>query len=302
MLAIVIPYYKYAFFQETLESLKCQINKNFNVYVGNDASPESPDKLIQQYQKDFNLLYKKFENNLGGVSLIKHWERCIDMIGDEDWLMVLGDDDVLGENVVNEFYCRLQNGELGDFNVVRFSALIIRDRTIEPNTKTSNPLIESAIKSYYRKAIGKTRSSMSEYIFTKKAYNEKGFFPYPMAWCSDDRAWIDFSLGENIYSINSALVQVRVSNLSLSGSAINSSIKSTTEIKFKKWFFNTYQSHLTKKEKLKYLFNLEGFMIRNRVMVTQEVGFFFKQYSKNFEIFFFLKFLRRLILYYFVHK
>lgn len=38
MLAIVIPYYKYTFFEATLISLKNQTDKRFNVYVGNDAS------------------------------------------------------------------------------------------------------------------------------------------------------------------------------------------------------------------------------------------------------------------------
>jgi len=40
MLAIVVPYYKLTFFEETLKSLKSQTNKKFKVYIGDDASPE----------------------------------------------------------------------------------------------------------------------------------------------------------------------------------------------------------------------------------------------------------------------
>ena len=46
MLAIVIPYYKIIFFEKTLESLAQQTDKRFRVYIGDDASPDSPEKLF----------------------------------------------------------------------------------------------------------------------------------------------------------------------------------------------------------------------------------------------------------------
>ena len=50
-LAIIIPYYKIDFFEETLQSVAAQTNKNFTLYIGNDASPNSPLPLIQKYFK-----------------------------------------------------------------------------------------------------------------------------------------------------------------------------------------------------------------------------------------------------------
>jgi len=38
MLAIVIPYYKRTFFEETLQSLANQTDKRFQVYVGDDTN------------------------------------------------------------------------------------------------------------------------------------------------------------------------------------------------------------------------------------------------------------------------
>jgi len=38
MLAIVIPYYKRTFFEETLQSLAKQTDKRFVVYVGDDTN------------------------------------------------------------------------------------------------------------------------------------------------------------------------------------------------------------------------------------------------------------------------
>ena len=107
-LAIVIPYYKINFFEKTLSSLAQQTDKRFRVYIGDDASPDSPEKLLEKYQGKFNFTYKKFNDNLGSISLVKQWERCIDMMKDEEWLMILGDDDVLDTNVVEQFYTNLK--------------------------------------------------------------------------------------------------------------------------------------------------------------------------------------------------
>ena len=56
-----------------------------------------------------------------------------------------------------------------------------------------------------------TRSSLSEYIFSRSMYNKYGFYDYPLAWNSDDRAWLDFSDNKPIYSINESIVFFRLS-------------------------------------------------------------------------------------------
>ena len=84
MLAIIIPYFKLTFFEETLKSLANQTDKIFKVYIGNDASPENPKIVLEKYENKLNFKYKKFETNLGSFSLVKQWERCIDLIEDEE--------------------------------------------------------------------------------------------------------------------------------------------------------------------------------------------------------------------------
>lgn len=49
-LAIVIPFFKLDYFEKTLESLANQTNKNFNLYIGDDFSPETPLKLLEKYK------------------------------------------------------------------------------------------------------------------------------------------------------------------------------------------------------------------------------------------------------------
>jgi len=103
-LAIVIPYYKIDFFEVCLESLSIQTNKNFKVYIGDDASPEDPSEILEHFKDSLNIVYHRFYENLGGTSLTQQWHRCINLSAGERWIMILGDDDYLSENYVEEFY------------------------------------------------------------------------------------------------------------------------------------------------------------------------------------------------------
>ena len=59
---------------------------------------------LENYKGEFEFEYHKFENNLGSSSLTKQWERCVDLASNEEWIMILGDDDYLDSNVVASFY------------------------------------------------------------------------------------------------------------------------------------------------------------------------------------------------------
>ncbi len=48
-LAIVIPYFKISYFEELLLSLSQQTVQEFNLYIGDDNSPDSPYKIIKKF-------------------------------------------------------------------------------------------------------------------------------------------------------------------------------------------------------------------------------------------------------------
>ncbi|WP_264554529.1 glycosyltransferase family 2 protein [Flavobacterium sp. N1946] len=147
MLAIVIPFYNLTFFETTLQSLANQTDKRFKVYIGDDASPEDCSSLLRKFEGKFDFAYYRFENNLGGTSLTKQWERCIALSGPEEWLMILGDDDVLEKNVVEEFY-KEYNIFKGKANVVRFASKIIDENAKTVSDVYVNPKWESATDSF----------------------------------------------------------------------------------------------------------------------------------------------------------
>ena len=247
MLAIIIPYYKLTFFDAALKSLANQTDKRFKVYIGDDNSPENPLILLENFKGEFEFEYHKFEDNLGSSSLTKQWERCIDLASNEEWIMILGDDDFLETNVIASFY-----NNFDDFNtksnLVRYASKLIYENRDIISDVFNHPKWENATDSFYRKFIKESRSSLSEHIFLKKSYLKYGFYNYPLAWNSDDRAWMDFSDGKPIFTINESIVYVRVSSLNITGKRDNLFKKNCSEIEFYKFiiskklaFYSHYQ-------------------------------------------------------------
>ncbi|MGO4913025.1 glycosyltransferase family 2 protein [Leeuwenhoekiella sp. W20_SRS_FM14] len=216
LLAIVIPYYKIDFFEECLESLVNQTNKWFKVYIGNDNSPSDPTSMITKYQNKLNITYKFFPSNWGKNSLPEHWNRTINLINDEKWIMVLCDDDMLGPKVVEEFYRKLREVEIAEINLIRFATQEINGTGEIISNIQKHPKLQCYSDLFYSRFIRGGRSSLSEHIFRKKAYDKYKFKNFPLAWHADDYAWLEFSDFGFVYSINTALVYFRLSEFNIS--------------------------------------------------------------------------------------
>jgi len=293
MLAIVIPYYKLKFFEETLKSLESQINQRFKVYIGDDASPEDPEHLLQKYSNKFNFSYHRFDTNLGGTSLTKQWERCIGLTANEKWLMILGDDDVLDSNVVKDFYQNLYEIENENIFVVRFSTVKIDEEGKVTTEVYYHPKIEQTIDFLFRK----TRTSLSEYIFLKSKVIDVGFKEFPLAWFSDVVAILEFSDFKRIFTINSAILKIRISNISISGNQFNGKLKSKAKFKYyyylvvdKKKYFNDDQRkilliqlgkiYINNKKKIFYFIKISKIYISS--FLIRDYFIFVKSIIKNY--------------------
>lgn len=281
MLAIVIPYYKINYFEETLESLSKQTDKRFKVYIGNDASSENPESILKSFVGHFNYEYFEFQKNLGGEYLTKQWERCIDLTKEETWVMILGDDDKLGENVVEEFYHCLNENEF-DSNIIRCATIVIDEQKNYQSDLSVHPILETGIEFSIRKLRGETRSSLSEYFFKKEIYLKYKFTHFPSAFYSDDKAWLDFSEDKLIFSINRAVVYIRISDFSLSGSATNKVSRKAECL----YLINLYRKNfkeLKKDQKVFLLNKLEDTFYFNKIKQGKLLFWLYFQCFRYFE-------------------
>lgn len=296
MLAIIIPYYKLTFFEATLQSLANQADKRFKVYIGDDASPEDCTSLLEKFEGKFDLIYHRFETNLGGTSLTQQWERCIALSKNEEWLLILGDDDVLGENCVANFYNNEIEIRNSTANVIRYACNVINTEGAVFLGPYFHPKLELASAFYCRKVKNLTRSSLSEYLFKREVFNKHKFVNYPLAWHSDDKAWLDFSENKPIYTINEAFVYVRFSAINISGKQDNIPLKLTATFQFYTDLLRDKKNVFTSKQVLTLLMAFEVIVKKHRKLTLNEWKFLFKYYFLTFKIIPFSKFIRRFLI------
>lgn len=240
MLAIVIPYYKHDFFEATLQSLASQTNKHFHVYIGDDASITSPTILLERFQGQFSYSYYRFQTNLGSTSLVKQWNRCLDLVKNETWLQILGDDDTISSNLVQSFYDHLEAVENENCSVIRFASQVIDEYGNTISNVYKHPKIENATDFLIRKFNGGTRSSLSEYFFKKEKVDIIQFKDFPLAWHSDLLAVFEFAEFKTIYTINEELVYFRLSGKNITSRNDDLGLKNRATFLFYSYLLQVY--------------------------------------------------------------
>ncbi len=256
-LAIIIPYFKKSFFEETLLSLKNQSNRRFKLYVGDDCSPDNPKTIINKYKNYLDITYVRYKKNLGEQDLVNQWERCIDLTKKEDWFVILGDDDVLAPSFVNLFYANYHIFSERT-NVVRYASTKLDAKGCPISEIYTYPKWEKSSRILFN---GK-RSSLSEYVFKKVTYEEIKFKNFPLAWFTDILAVLEFSNFSMIYTINDAVVGIRCSNENISSK-------------------NDKQSMTLK---LRASFNFYDYLLRNRrkQFSSSELAILLQRISKTY--------------------
>ena len=184
ILAIVIPFYRYDFFDETINSLVNQTNRNFNLYIGDDCSENIISDYIELNSLPVKVHFKRFSENMGLKNLGGHFSRCVDLTKGEEWVMILGDDDILEESCVQDFYAHLNEIENLDINVVQYASVKINQDGNAVSEKFTHYKLLNASDDFIEKLKGK-RGSLSEIIFKKSKLKEIDFELLPMAWMLD---------------------------------------------------------------------------------------------------------------------
>jgi glycosyltransferase involved in cell wall biosynthesis len=224
-LAIVIPAYKSIFLRQVLESIAGQTCRDFQLYIGDDASPEDISDIVHEFSDQLPINYRRFDKNLGGTSLVNHWKRCMAM-SHEPWVWLFSDDDLMETNCVEKFYEELWLTE-GKHQLYRFNTVSIdgHDRLLSENPL--HPQNETGADFLVARLHGGRTSTAQELIFSREAWAAIGGFPdFPLGWASDDAFIATLGSRKPIRTIPGAHLKWR-----LSGRNISTDNSSRTAIK-----------------------------------------------------------------------
>lgn len=210
-LAIVIPAYKGEFFEEAIASIAGQTCKDFTLYVGNDAGSREIDKVVEKYKGDIDIVYKRFEDNLGGKDLVAEWNRVLSLMGDEPYFMFFSDDDVMEPDCIRRFYEELEKDP--DYDVYHFNLTIINSKSEVKTCRAGLPKVMDVHQFYVDNNIyNRVDVRMPEFIFRTKKFKEVGgFVSFPLAMRTDNATVINAAKDKGIYTIEGPRVRWRSS-------------------------------------------------------------------------------------------
>lgn len=223
-LAIIIPAYKKAFFDKALRSLADQTNKNFTVYIGDDASPENLKIVVDKYTQELDIHYHRFKKNMGAKKLVNQWKRCVALAKNEKWLWLFSDDDQADNNCVEVFYKTIQNDNAA-FDVYRFNTRIINDNDEVLVSTFESPFIDSSYNMAKEILYGNRGNAMPDHIFSRAVYEKYNGFVYTdYAQAADWATSILFSQQKGICTMPGAKLNWRTGAHNITGLATQKKI------------------------------------------------------------------------------
>ena len=157
----------------------------FQVYVGDDASPENIRDIVREFSDKLPIHYHRFSKNLGAFSLAEHWRRCINL-SHESWVWLFSDDDLMEKQCVETFYRELRSTS-GQYEFYRFNTCSINGQGRLISENAPHPQNESGPDFLVSRLRGGRTSTAQELIFSRTAWESIGGFPdFPLGWASDD--------------------------------------------------------------------------------------------------------------------
>jgi glycosyltransferase involved in cell wall biosynthesis len=214
-LAIIIPAYKRRFLEETLESLANQSCRNFNVYIGDDNSPHQLKEIVDRFVDRLNILYHRFEENIGADNLIRQWERCVRLMNGEEFFCLFSDDDLMQSQNIERFYRMLKQKE--PYDVYRFDIDIINESNQLLKACAPYPPLLSSSDFFYLLYTYQIDARMPEFIFrTNHFHQHDGFVSFDLAYRSDNATVMVMARDRGIRTIPESKVWWRDSGVNIS--------------------------------------------------------------------------------------
>lgn len=99
-ITVAIPTYNRAkYLPQAVQSVLNQTLKDFELLIADNASTDETGNITKSF-KDERIVYHKNKKNIG---MMNNWNRCIDL-SEGKYLLILGDDDKLYPNFLEESY------------------------------------------------------------------------------------------------------------------------------------------------------------------------------------------------------
>lgn len=236
----LLPAYKSVYLAEALESIKQQTYTDYTCIVSDDCSPEDLKTIFDNVVgSDTRFTYRCNEENMGGKSLVSHWNLLVDMC-DTDYLIMASDDDIYDSSFLEEINRLVQ--KYPHIDILRAKARRLEnDKSVVEDGEIPELLTQDEFQPYF--GVKPMILCLANYVFKTTALKAMGGFPdFPTAAKSDSATAIYLS-SNGIATTKDVLFSFRISNENLSSARkydYNSVKTAIANIMFADWYKDNF--------------------------------------------------------------
>lgn len=229
--SIIIPAIKTAFLKKSIESVITQTFLNWELIIVDDNSSENVFNIYEKFSFDKRIKYTRLEKNYGRQDPSLTWNKGLELIEGE-FVILLGDDDFLGKNTLEEYYVKIIDHP--EIDLLRSRIRLIDEHDVTVLYGASNPEFMTWDEFLYHRFVFHHPLSTNEFCLrTSRLKQLGGWVNMPMAFGSDDLTYLFLAEESGIYSCNNSVVSWRVHSKSISGSSKKLTEKENAIIKIK---------------------------------------------------------------------
>ncbi len=181
----LLPAYKKEFLGEALYGLMRQTYQDFKVLVSDDCSPHNLKSIFDEtVGNDPRFSYRRNEKNIGGTSLVAHWNLLVELC-DTEFFIMASDDDIFAPDFLKEIEELSQKWK--DVDIYRSRCRKINNKAEIIAEDFPSPEHENQIDFLYDWFCLRKVSCIANYAIRTSALRSiGGFVDFPLAWGSDE--------------------------------------------------------------------------------------------------------------------
>lgn len=213
LVTIAIPAYKSAYLSEAIRSALEQDYSKIELIVIDDCSPDNIKEVVDSF-KDSRVRYVRNHKNLGSISVVHNWNKCLDESRGE-FFILLCDDDILLPNMVGSMLSLAERyPECGMFHAKR----LVLKKSMEQCMDTDWPQEESFVEFVDNKFAGRRMHTITEFFYRTDFIRKEKYSVYPVGFYADDVTILKLCMRQGkMISSSESLVVFRESDIHITG-------------------------------------------------------------------------------------
>jgi glycosyltransferase involved in cell wall biosynthesis len=278
LFTVAIPAYKAKFLKECVDSILIQGYTNFELIIVNDASPENIDEIVRQYS-DGRISYFVNKKNIGAENVVDNWNKCLSY-ANGDYFVLMGDDDVMESNYLEEFARLIK--KYPDLDIYHCRSYIINENSEKVMITPSWPAFESVYENIWHRISSLRIQFISDFVYRRDSLVDRGgFYKLPLAWASDDISAYIAMQEKGIAHLNKPVFNYRKSSLTISLS-VHPDLKMKAILLEESWFKTFLKNKKPQIESDKILYSLINKRLRKYILRKKSNVITFSLNAKGF--------------------